>query len=129
MKTVHNNLPDAISDLFGADVTVAARRRVHGGDINDAFALTLSDGRTVFMKTNSAELADMFVCEAAGLAAIAAAGAIRTPEVYCTGIDGARAFLLMEWRHARPRILGDLRTRACSHACGAGRPAFRLPLG
>ncbi len=41
----------------------------------------------------------MFTAEAEGLAALAAAGAIRVPEVFRTGVDGSAAFIEMEKLH------------------------------
>lgn len=60
---------------------------VGGGCIAEARIATFADGYRVFVK--SAEgLPGMFECEAKGLSALAAAGAIRTPEVLAVG-DGA----------------------------------------
>jgi len=52
---------------------------VAGGDINQAYALGLSDNRRVFVKTNDACDPEMFAAEASGLAWLAAAGALRVP--------------------------------------------------
>lgn len=60
---------------------VAAARPLSGGDINLAFAVTLVDGREVFVKTNPAADPRMFACEARGLAWLREAGAVRIPEV------------------------------------------------
>ena len=68
-------LNDALRDAFGAEL----RRSdpVSGGDINDAFALTLTDGARVFMKSNRAASPAFFQAEAAGLAAICDTGCIQ----------------------------------------------------
>ena len=47
-----HSLRDAIRQIFGTDRTVAQKQRVSGGDINDAYALTLDDGTPLFMKSN-----------------------------------------------------------------------------
>jgi fructosamine-3-kinase len=64
---------------------VASARAVGGGDINRADAVTLADGRRLFVKTNAREPAGMFAAEARGLAWLAEAGALRVPEVVAHG--------------------------------------------
>jgi len=56
----------------------------------------------VFRKTGPAASVDMFTAEAEGLAALAATGVIRVPEVFRTGIDGDTAFIEMEKLHLEP---------------------------
>ena len=71
---------------------------VYGGDINDAYKLTLSDDRQVFMKANRSAGLSFFQAEADGLEAIRATGAISVPEVLAVGRDQQYgAFLLLEW--------------------------------
>lgn len=65
---------------------------VSGGDINEAYRAAQADGRSVFLKTHAAPPADFFAAEAAGLKALAEAGA-RVPEV----IAQAEDHLLLEW--------------------------------
>jgi fructosamine-3-kinase len=64
---------------------VAGARPVGGGDINRADAVTLADGRSLFVKTNASEPAGMFAAEARGLAWLAEAGALRVPAVVAAG--------------------------------------------
>lgn len=92
------SLEGALASVFGAGVGVSGRRRVSGGDINDAYDLTLTNGTHVFMKVNSE--AALFSAEAAGLSAIAQTNAIGTPRLFCTGTAHGKseyAFLLMEF--------------------------------
>ncbi len=71
---------------------------VSGGDINDAYRLTLSDGRSVFMKANRMANPAFFQAEADGLEAIRTAGAIRVPGVIACGHDDSvGSYLLLEW--------------------------------
>jgi len=57
-------------------------RRVAGGDLNDAYAARLADGRVVFIKTSADAAPGSYIAEAAGLRWIAsAAGAPAVPEV------------------------------------------------
>ncbi|MBU1431684.1 fructosamine kinase family protein [Myxococcota bacterium] len=66
---------------------------VSGGDIAEAWRLTLHDGQRRFLKVHAAPPLGLFEAEAAGLAALAAvAGAPRTPRVDLVG----PGFLLME---------------------------------
>ncbi|HVX95614.1 MAG TPA: fructosamine kinase family protein [Polyangia bacterium] len=64
---------------------VAGARPVSGGDINAAHAITFTNGRRLFLKTNAREPAGMFQAEAEGLAWLAAARALRVPEVVACG--------------------------------------------
>jgi fructosamine-3-kinase len=64
----------AVGRALGALVTAGARRG--GGDINDAFQLTLADGRRAFAKLNDRAPPGFFEAEARGLRWLAAAGAL-----------------------------------------------------
>src|SRR5262245_48366072 len=74
---------------------VAGARPVGGGDINRADAVTLGDGRRLFVKWNAREPAGMFAAEARGLAWLADAAAVRVPGVVAVG-DGFLALELIE---------------------------------
>ncbi|MCC6900112.1 MAG: fructosamine kinase family protein [Polyangiaceae bacterium] len=108
--------------------------RLSGGDINDAFAAELVDGRRVFVKTNADAPADLFVAEAEGLGWLADAGAIAVPAVLAVGDD----FLVLEliepgrrradFDEVLGRALAALHSRGAS-GFGHGRDNFigRLP--
>ena len=83
-----------IKDAIGAALatTVRQTRVLPGGDINDAYAATLADGREVFVKTNRAAPPGMFPAEARGLAWLAEADAVRIPAVIAADDD----FLILE---------------------------------
>ena len=74
----------------------ASAKPVGGGDISAAWRLE-TDDRPVFVKTGPASSADMFAAEAEGLAELAAPQAIRVPGVLACGLEGATAFLAIEW--------------------------------
>ncbi len=99
------SLSDALSSLFGSGISVRSRTRISGGDINEAYALVLSDGQVVFMKSNSHTPEDFFKAEAAGLSAIASTKTIQTPEILCTGSEaseyGSCNFLLLKYVESR----------------------------
>ena len=76
---------------------VAAARPVSGGDINDAYALSLADGRRLFAKANDRAQPGMFAAEARGLAWLGEAGAVRIPEVVAVARpEDERQFLVLE---------------------------------
>jgi fructosamine-3-kinase len=70
---------------------------VSGGDINDAYRVTLADGRVVFVKTNRSAPKGMFQVEARGLKWLAEARAIAVPRVLAVSEPDAEPFLALEW--------------------------------
>ncbi len=90
-----SSISGALKELFGAEIENTDR--LYGGDINDAFAITLSGGKKVFMKSNRRASSSFFAAEAAGLAAIARSGTIGAPKILGFGDENGRAFLLLEF--------------------------------
>ncbi len=89
-------------EVLRADILRATP--VSGGDINDAYRLTLSDGRSVFMKANRSASPAFFQAEADGLEAIRDVGAIRVPGVIACGHDDSvGSYLLLEWIESKGR--------------------------
>jgi fructosamine-3-kinase len=109
------SLPDGATDA----------RRVSGGDINEAWRVTLADGRTAFVKTRADARAGEYAVEARGLEWLAEPGAVRTPRV----LEVAPDRLVLEW--VQPGALSAAgaeelgRGLALTHAAGA--PAFGDP--
>jgi fructosamine-3-kinase len=105
---------------------VESTTSVSGGDINDAYRVTLADRRVVFVKEHESAPAGMFAAEARGLAWLGDGdrdrNALRVPEVLATGDD----WLALEWLDLAgkpgPAALG--RGLARLHATGA--PGFGL---
>ena len=97
----YNSLAQALVDLFGTSVAITQTDRVSGCDINKSYALTLNNGKRIFMKANAKQNAAFFTAEAAGLTAIAKTKAIGTPEILCTGTDDGEevgySFLLLKY--------------------------------
>lgn len=93
-----HSLQGALTSLFGNDIQIKHTQPISGGDINEAFAVTLTDGNCLFMKSNARENLSFFTAETQGLAAIAQTGTISTPKVLGCGTDEERncAFLLLE---------------------------------
>ena len=77
---------------------IVAMRPLAGGDINEAYALELADGRRVFLKTNAHADPGMFPAEARGLAWLAEARCLRLPTVIAVapGAEGVAGFLALE---------------------------------
>lgn len=77
------------------DVQLHSIHAVAGGDINEAWAVELSDGRSIFVKTNPTADATLFEAEAHGLQWLAQTRTLRVPNVIA--VSGARpAFLVLE---------------------------------
>jgi hypothetical protein len=100
-------------------------RRVGGGDINEAWRVTLADGREAFVKTRLDVEPEEYAAEARGLRWLAEPGALRTPRV----LEVAADRLVLEW--VPPGALSTEgaeelgRGLALTHA--AGTPAFGDP--
>ena len=93
-------LRTVVAEALGSAVTDL--RRVAGGDLNDAYAARLADGRVVFVKTSADAAQGTYAAEAAGLRWIAsAAGAPAVPEVLGVidppGRDGEPRLLALSW--------------------------------
>ena len=108
------------------DGELAGARRVAGGDINDAWAVELADGRRAFVKSRTDAAPGEFATEAAGLRWLAAPpGGVPVPRVLAV----TDALLALEWLDsgtldaAGEEALG--RGLACLHRAGAS--AFGAP--
>ena len=75
---------------------MVAPAAVGGGDISAAWRVT-TDGGAVFIKTAPAGANDMFAAEAAGLRELAAAKALRVPQVLVQRCSAETAWLVTEW--------------------------------
>ena len=102
-------------------------RRLGGGDINEAYRVTLADGREAFVKSRSEPAPGEYEAEAVGLAWLSEPGLVRTPGV----LEVAGDYLALEWigpgrlSEAGAEELG--RVLAGTHAAGA--QAFGAPPG
>ena len=118
-----STLAGAVAEALATDV--AGLRSLSGGDVADAYAVDLVDGRTVFAKTHRRPPPDFFDTEARGLAWLGASGAVDVPAVLAHS-DAPVPFLVLEWVDEGPRYLADEadfgRRLAAMHQAGA--PAF-----
>ncbi len=106
---------------------VRGAKQLSGGDINEAFEVSLGTGERIFVKTHPSPPAGMFEAEARGLRWLAEADAIRIPRVLAVS-DDSPAFLALELLMPAKRrpdfdeALGH--SLAALHAFGA--PSFGL---
>ncbi|MFN0090984.1 MAG: fructosamine kinase family protein [Acidimicrobiales bacterium] len=118
---IRDGVAAALAAALGSPVASAVP--VAGGSINRAARVTLGDGRPVFVKHSRDAPAGAFAAEAAGLAWIAAAGAVSTPAVLAVGDHADPPFLALEWIDRDPRAGGRGeefgRALAALHAAGA----------
>ena len=104
MSDFQRELAAAIGRATGSAFEVRSREAAHGGDISESFRL--GDGsRSFFVKSQAASRLDLFEAEAAGLAELAAANAVRVPRVTCLGVAAGRAYLVLE--HLSLQSRGD----------------------
>ena len=119
------DLREVLEESLGEPVRSA--KRLAGGDINDAYQVTLADGNQLFVKTHANPPLGMYEAEARGLRWIAEADAIRTPRVIALS-DARPAFLALELMTSAKRGTGFDetlgRSLAALHAFGA--PCFGL---
>lgn len=112
----------------GLGSSVADAHRLGGGDINEAFSVSLADGRRVFVKSNRRAAPDMFEAEAQGLAWLAEANAIRIPRVLAVG-RGGDPFLVLELiepARSAARAFDEHLGRGLANLHRAGAPSFGL---
>lgn len=112
VKGTYHSLEAAVNAVFGPDARMVRQDRVAGGDINEAYRISLSTGDKVFVKANAAANFKFFVAEANGLRALKAMGKVGVPDLFGIGIDEKRrrAFLLLEYIESAPPIKEDWET-------------------
>ena len=92
-------LAESVGEALG--VGVARTRSVSGGDINRACALTLADGRELFVKYRADVAPGEFATEAAGLRWLGDAPALPVPAVVAVGdppeSEPGPGWLALEW--------------------------------
>ena len=118
-----SSLGEAIHNLFGEERTVTGRQYVSGGDINEAYKLTLDDGSVLFMKSNLKRMLPGFEAETEGLASIQQTRCIGSPQVLGLGTDGAGSFLLLQFIIGGKRVIDYWETFASELAAMHRSPA------
>lgn len=110
-------LAAALDAVTGAGCAGQPERAVGGGSINECYRWP-ARAATLFVKVAAAGALSMFEAEAAGLAELAQARALRVPRVLGCGSDGAQAFLALEW------IEPGRADAACERRLGEGLAAL-----
>jgi len=87
--------------LAGVRCAPQPERRVGGGSISTVYAWRCETG-LLFVKVAPREGSSAFTAESEGLAALAAAGALRVPRVLACGTTAQDAFLALEWLERGP---------------------------
>ena len=99
----------SISEASAERFTIRERQAESGGSINATWRVT-GTTRACFVKVAPAAQSDMLSAEAAGLAELARAGALRVPQVICDGANDAASWLVLEHvelgGHVNARALG-----------------------
>jgi protein-ribulosamine 3-kinase len=106
-----------LAALSGAECAPAPAERVTGGSINTCYRWDAAAG-ALFVKVGPRAAHAAFTAEAAGLAALAAARALRVPEVRACGRTDSAAFLALEWIEAVPP------SATCERRLGEGLAAL-----
>ncbi len=115
--------PRAVALAAATGSAVVAERPVAGGDLNDAYAVELADGRQLFVKTRAGAPAEEYATEAAGLRWLAEPGALRVPEVVAVG----ETFLALAWVQAGGAHDAEELGRGLALVHRAGAPGFGGP--
>ena len=89
-----------IGARLGVTCAPGPERAVSGGSIHRCYLWRCGAG-PLFVKVADESAASVFEAEAAGLAELAAAHAVRTPALRARGVAGGRAFLALEWIETR----------------------------
>lgn len=101
--------------------------RVPGGDINEAYEARWPGGDRLFVKTRAGATGDAYATEAAGLAWLAEARALRVPKVVARSAPGdPQAYLVLEHMARTAPSLGyeDTLGRGLAALHAAGAPQF-----
>ncbi len=84
-----------ISKILGERFISNKHSPVGGGCINEAYSIS-NGTETFFVKLNSANMAPMFVAEAAGLLEIIDSTSVRAPKPVCWGATADQSYIVME---------------------------------
>jgi protein-ribulosamine 3-kinase len=94
---VSDSVERAVERIAGEGARVASDRRVAGGCIASGSRVTLTDGRSFFVKRSRTLPPAMFAAEAAGLRALNSESGPRVPRVLAVSAGPGEGFIVMEW--------------------------------
>lgn len=126
------SLEKTLASILGNHVKLTEITRITGGDINDAFRLTLNDGSHLFMKCNKKDNISFFHAESKGLKAIAQTNAIQTPHILYIGTEDypvGCSFMLLEFITEQQRVPNYWETFALQLAAMHQAPNDRFTPG
>jgi fructosamine-3-kinase len=125
-ETQAAQLAASVASVLGEEV--ANMQTLRGGDVADAYRVTLAGGRTVFAKTHRNPPPLFFTTEAWGLAWLRDAGTVHVPEVLAVddGSDVVPSMLVLEWINEDPSAEAheSVFGRALARLHAAGAPSF-----
>jgi protein-ribulosamine 3-kinase len=120
-------LAAALNEALGCPLAAAPAHAVGGGSISRTYRWDAA-GESLFIKLAPAANRALLETEAAGLAALAAAGAVRVPAVRGHGVAGDTAWLALEWLELEaPHAAAEAALGECIanlHRCHAARFGF-----
>lgn len=96
MASLSEPLLFALRAATGLTLLPGSVSSVAGGSINACYRVVERGGKACFLKLNEADCAPLFAAEAAGLAELDAAQAVRVPAVLGHGVADDVAWLLLE---------------------------------
>ncbi|MFW5741778.1 MAG: fructosamine kinase family protein [Spirochaetota bacterium] len=91
------SVEDALRRIAGESASVASERPVGGGCIADGRRVTLTDGRSFFVKQSDSLPPGIFASEARGLEALASERGPRVPRVEAYSAADSGGFIVLEW--------------------------------
>ena len=100
-----------LSARTGRSFATRATGSVHGGSINECLRWQ-GEGGDAFVKIAGPAALSMYEAEAAGLAELAQAGAVRVPAVIAAGVVADHAVLALEWLDLRAAAEMDAAVQA-----------------
>lgn len=119
MASANDRFLEQLAQQVDPEGTLAPLRPIgspSGGCIHDTLCVETARGTRLFVKTNTADQADLLAQEGAGLARLQVPQGPRVPQVLATGVAEGRSWIALEWI--------DLRTRG--DAAELGRALARL---
>jgi len=101
---------------------------LRGGDINQAWRVSLTSGDVIFVKTNPSGPEGLFGAEAAGLKWLSEAQALCVPDVLAVGSVPSQGYLALRYLAPGPRVAGydDILGRGLAKLHKHGAPSFGL---
>ena len=64
MNDTYHSIEEALISVLGSSAHIVRSEHISGGDINQAYRLTLADGMRIFLKANAGKDVSFFKAEA-----------------------------------------------------------------